>query len=152
MSPSQTAQVVVKTLWEKFFMYYGMSEKLLSDQGRNFESQLVSELCALTNIKKLCTTPYHLQMNRQYEHFNATLISMLGTLPPHAKQNWQEQVATLTHAYNCTQSNATGFSPYFLMYQHHHNLPIDIELGVQTLDISGASTHKYIEKLQNRLK
>ena len=69
-------------------MHYGMPEKLLSDQGRNLESQLLSDLCALTNVKKLCTTPYHPQMNGQCECFNVTLILMLGTLPPNAKQNW----------------------------------------------------------------
>ena len=42
---------------------------------------------------------------------------MLGTLPTHAKKNWQEWMATLTHAYNCTVSSVTGFSPYFLMLQ-----------------------------------
>ena len=52
---------------------------------------------------------------------------MLGTLPPDAKQNWQDQVATITHAYNCIQSSATGFSPYFLMYGHSPNFPIDTE-------------------------
>ena len=83
----QTVQVVVKTLWEKFFMYCGIPEKLLSDQGKNFESQLVLELCALTNVKKLHTTLYRPQTNGQCECFNATLISMLGTLPPNAKQN-----------------------------------------------------------------
>ena len=39
VTPSQTAQVVARTLWENFFMHYGMPEKLLNDQGRNFESQ-----------------------------------------------------------------------------------------------------------------
>ena len=102
VTSSQTVQVVVKTLWQKFFMHYGMPEKVLSDQGRNFESQLVSELCAPTNVKKLCTTLYHLQMNGQCKCFNVTLILTLGTLPPNAKQNWQEQIAALTHAYNCT--------------------------------------------------
>ena len=38
------------------------------------------------------------------------------------------------------------------MFGHHPNLPIDIEFGVWTLDILGTSTHKYIQKLQNRLK
>ena len=38
MTPSQTASVVAKILWDKFFMYYGIPEKILSDQGRNFES------------------------------------------------------------------------------------------------------------------
>ena len=81
-------------------MHYGMPKKLLSDQGRNFESRLVLELCALTNVKKLHTTQYHPQTNRQCKHFHATLILMLGMLPPNAKWNCQEQVATLTHAYN----------------------------------------------------
>ena len=38
------------------------------------------------------------------------------------------------------------------MYGCHPNLPTDIEFGVQTPDISGTSTHKYIQKLQTRLK
>ena len=41
---------------------------------------------------------------------------------------------TLTHAYNCTRNNATGFSPYFLMYGRQTLLPIDIEFGVFTPD------------------
>ena len=65
--------------------------------------------------KKLCTSPYHPETNGQCECFNATLINMLGTLPTHAKMNWQEWVATLMHAYNSTVSSVTAFSPYFLM-------------------------------------
>ena len=62
VTSSQKVHEVVKTLWEKFFIHYRMPEKLLSDQGRNFESQVVSELCTLTNVKKLHTTLYHPQM------------------------------------------------------------------------------------------
>ena len=58
---------------------------------------------------------------------------MLGMLPIHVKKNWQEQVATLTHAYNCTVSPVTGFSPYFLMFGRTPKLPLDIELGVSLI-------------------
>ena len=58
VTSSQTASVVVKTLWDKFFMYYGIPEKILSDQGKNFESSLIAELCKLTGVKKLRTTRY----------------------------------------------------------------------------------------------
>ena len=58
ITSSQKAPVVAKTLWDQFFVHYGFPEKILSDQGRNFESQLISELCELTQIKKLRTTPY----------------------------------------------------------------------------------------------
>ena len=33
VTPSKTAQVVARTLWEKFFMHYGMPEKLFSDKA-----------------------------------------------------------------------------------------------------------------------
>ena len=49
----------------------------------------------------------------------------------------QEWISTLVSAYNSTVSNATGFSPYFLMYGCHPWLPIDIEFGVTQVDISG---------------
>ena len=43
ITSSQKAPVVVKTLWDHFFVHYGFPEKILSDQGRNFESlQLVN--------------------------------------------------------------------------------------------------------------
>ena len=53
VTSSQTALVVAKTLWDKFFMYYGIPEKILSDQGKNFESSLIAELCKLTGVKKI---------------------------------------------------------------------------------------------------
>ena len=81
-------------------MHYGLPEKILSDQGCNFESKLIAELCELSKTKKLCTTPYRPQSNGQCEQFNVTLISMIGTLPTEAKINWQEQIPTLVHAYN----------------------------------------------------
>ena len=35
---SQTAQTTAKTLWDNFIVHYGLPKKMLSDQGRNFES------------------------------------------------------------------------------------------------------------------
>ena len=86
------------------------------------------------------------------ECFNQTLINMVGTLPTHAKKNWQEWVSTLVIAYNSTVSNAAGFSPYFLMYGHHPQLPIDIEFGVTQIDISRPTHENYVKKIKARLK
>ena len=59
---------------------------------------------------------------------------MLGTLPTHAKKNWQEWIATPAHAYNCTVSSITGFSPYFLMFGRTPKIPLDVEMGVTLVD------------------
>ena len=102
--PKQTVLCVTKTLWEIFLVHYGWPEKIITDQGKSFENQLVKELCDLAEVQKLHTIPYRSQTNGSCEWFNATLINMLGTLPPHAKKSLSEWVATLTHAYNCTMS------------------------------------------------
>ena len=128
ITPTQKAAVVTKTLWEKFLVHYGLPEKILMDQGCNFESNLVKELCNLGKVKKLHTTPYRLETNGQCEHFNSTLITMLGTLPPESKQNWPQMVSPLIHAYNCSKSNATSFSPYYLIYERHPLLPLTLSL------------------------
>ena len=43
-NPVHTLNAGAKTLWDQFFVHYGFPEKILLDQGRNFESQLISEL------------------------------------------------------------------------------------------------------------
>ena len=53
VTKSQTASVVASTLWEHLFIHYSFPEKIMSDQGHNFESKLISELCHLTQVKKL---------------------------------------------------------------------------------------------------
>ena len=109
-------------------------------------------MCELAQVKNFHTSPYHPKTNGQHEHFNATLINMLGTLPTHAKKNWQEWITTLTHAYNCTVSSVTGFSPYFLMFGWTPKIPLDIEMGVMLIDQEQTSYQNYAKKLQTRLK
>ena len=152
ITSSQEAPVVAKTLWDQFFVHYGFPEEILSDQGRNLESQLISDLCELTQVKKLRTTPYRPEGNGSCVQFNRTLISMLGILPDDFKSKWPQHISTLVYAYNCTHSNITGFSPYYLLYGRHPLLPIDIEFGVFIPELSEVVTYKYIQNLKKRLE
>ena len=77
---SQTALITARDLLDNFIIHYGLPKKILSDQGRNFEDELIADLCRLMWTQKLRTSPYHPQTNGQCERFNSTLISMLGTL------------------------------------------------------------------------
>ena len=149
---SQTAKVTAKVLWHNFICHYGFPEKFISDQGRNFESQLIADLCKLAKVKKIRTSPYHPMTNGQCERFNRTLCDMLGTLETEEKADWKAFLHTLTHAYNCTRNSSTGFSPFYLMFGRHPRLPVDVAFGIHRIGEGVTfSTSKYVDWLQRHL-
>ena len=151
-SKTQTAQATARILWDNFICHYGFPEKFISDQGRNFESDLIKELCKIAGVKKLHTTPYHPQGNGQCERFNSTLCNMLGTLSEKEKSDWKSYLGCMTHAYNCTKHASTTYSPYYLMFGRHPRLPIDVEFGLPKSNSGdNSSKSRYIQKLRRRL-
>ena len=151
-SKTQTAQATARILWDNFICHYGFPEKFISDQGRNFESDLIKELCKIAGVKKIHTTPYHPQGNGQCERFNSTLCNMLGTLSEEGKSDWKSHLGCMTHAYNCTKHASTTYSPYYLMFGRHPRLPIDVEFGLNKPNCSdNSSKSRYIQKLRRRL-
>lgn len=146
----QKSKTVAKALWNNFFIHYGFPERLHSDQGRDFESALIKDLCMLLGIKKTRTTPYHPRGN-PVERFNRTLLEMLGTLEEGDKVRWREFVQPLVHAYNCTKNDTTGYSPYQLMFGRQPRLPVDIAFGLSPEGSSKLSHSEYVKKLTESL-
>ena len=60
-SKIQRTLVTAKLLWNNFILHYGFPSKIITDQGRNFESELIENLCQVAGVKKLRTSPYHPQ-------------------------------------------------------------------------------------------
>lgn len=93
---NQSAQTTARVLYENFICHYSFPTRLHSDQGRNFESRVIKELCKIAGVGKTRTTPYHPMGNGMVERFNQTLIGMLGTLDVEQKADWKSYVKPLT--------------------------------------------------------
>ena len=116
VTKDQMAKVLAKVLYEKFIMVFGMPAKLLNDQGANFTSALVEELCAAFGIQKCRTTAYHVQCNGQVEWFHQMLFRMLCKLTADKKVQWEQHLPELLQAYYSARSVVTGYSLHYLMF------------------------------------
>ena len=117
-------------LWNNFIIHYGFPTKMISDQGSNFESKLMANLCQVAVVQKLRTSSYHPQTNGQCEQFNSSLLNMLGTLTPEQKKDSKTYVPAMVHVYSYTRNAATGYIPYYLLFGREPRLPIGC--GVRT--------------------
>ena len=121
----QTAVTVASKLRDCWFNVYGIPSRLHSDQGRNFEADLIKELCRMYGITKSRTTPYHAQGNGQTERFNKTLCNLIKSLETCQRRRWPELLPHLVFIYNTTPHRVTGLAPYTLMFGREPEIPLD---------------------------
>ncbi|KAL5007617.1 hypothetical protein ScPMuIL_016423, partial [Solemya velum] len=122
---NQNAETVAECL-VSLFSRVGVPKEILSDQGSNFMSDLMKELCRLLSIKKLSSTPYHPQTNGLVEKFNGTLKTMLKTYAMSESRNWDKHLPYVLFAYREVPNETTGFSPFELLYGRHIRGPLEI--------------------------
>ena len=67
ITKDQKASTVAKCLYEGFISTFGAPEKIITDQGKGFTSEVITKLCTQFGVGKTMTTPYYPQGNGQVE-------------------------------------------------------------------------------------
>ena len=131
--PDQEATTVAAKLVDEVYCRFSPPEQLHSDQGRQFESELIREICRILRITKSRTTPYHPQSDGLVERFNRTLKHMLATTLRDHPFDWENRLRKVCMAYNTSVHSSTGYSPFYLMFGREARLPLDIVFGTKKL-------------------
>jgi transposase InsO family protein len=149
-TPNQEATTIADLLIDQFISRFGVPLEIHSDMGRNFESNLVSLICAKLGINKTRTTPYRPQSDGQTERFNRTLLDALAKCSD-SQTNWDLNIPLLCLYYRATVHASTGTTPALLMLGRELRLPVHL-IFPPTEVSSSESYPEYVDKLEERIQ
>lgn len=116
-------------------------------------SKLVQSLCSLFNVKRHHTSAYHPQTNASCERRNSTLLQGLRAYINKEQTNWPDLLPGISMAYRATPSNATSFSPYYLLYGREMRTPIEVTISPEQHQPGNlGDLNSYIQNVQNALE
>lgn len=148
---TKSAKCVADKVFNDYALKWGFPQRLHHDMGGEWENQLFAQLKKNCGVMGSRTTPYHPQGNGQVERMNRTLLQMLKTLTKKQKSNWKESLNKLMFAYNCTRSEVTGFSPFYLLFGRSPRLPVDLLFGL-TPETGTADHKEYMRKWKAQMQ
>ncbi|XP_072037234.1 uncharacterized protein [Amphiura filiformis] len=133
----------------------GFPREVLSDQGRQFTSEVMAEVNRLLSIRQLTTTAWHPMTNGMCERFNGVLKASLRKMCEERPRDWDRYINALLFAYRETPHASTGFSPFDLLYGRSVRGPLGMLKEFWTGQIEEPetkTTFEYVLDLQDRLQ
>ena len=137
------------------YSHRAILEEVLSDQGAQFISDCMKEVCKLLGVLQSTTTPYHPMCTGVVEKFNGTLKKMVRRLCRQQPKQWHRYINALLFAYREGPQDSTQFAPFELMYGRTVREPMHILRDLWTKDIDEhevKSTYQFVMDLRERLE
>ena len=104
---------------------HGIPRSIISDRDPRFVSTFWRELFEQLQTTLRFSTANHPQTDGQTERTNRTLKQYIQLFANHKPNEWHNYIALAEIAYNSSTHSATGFSPFFIVYNQHPYLPLD---------------------------
>ncbi|KAH9109248.1 hypothetical protein AeMF1_015659, partial [Aphanomyces euteiches] len=124
--PDLKTSTFSRTLIDEVLCRFGVPNRLLSDCGSNFISELAETMYTTLGIHKLTSAPYHPQSQGLVERFNHTIIQMLKIFVNDHHTDWDIYLPRILFAYRTSYQETLGDSPYFCLFGRDPTLPLDL--------------------------
>ena len=146
--------MLANELAEKFSSYFcqhGPPDQLHTDQGTNFQSKTVAELCELWDVRQTRTTPYHPQSDGLSERTIRTCKQMMRCYAKANSTEWDLILPFLQYAFNTAVHSTTSCTPFELVYGRQARVPLDVIEPAEMIDL-GFTPEEYAENVEVLLK
>ena len=149
--PEQTAAATARTFFDGWISRFGVPRQVHTDQGRNFTSQLFTDLCKMLEATKTRTTPYRPSANGQVERYNQLILSYIRCQLEGEDCRWDEFLSPLGMSLRATINRNTGFTPNALQLGREIDLPLDIMFDLESKP-TWSSSAEYVRELNAKLR
>ncbi|GFS55149.1 hypothetical protein TNCV_4799041 [Trichonephila clavipes] len=123
--PNAIAKECAITLIEEVLLRYGIPRRLISDNGTQFVSAVMQQICYLLNIHQSLISVYHPQAN-PVERRNRDLKPRLAILVQDKHDCWSEKLPFIRFALNTTKCEMTGQTAAFLNFGRELRTPSEV--------------------------
>lgn len=150
---SINAKSVIKQLLH-LFTRVGIPHEIQTDQGTNFTSDLMNEICKELDVTKKVSTAYRPQTQGCLERFHQSFKSMMKKYCCETEKEWDENVDFLLFAVRECPQESLGYSPFELLYGRQIRGPLKVLKDSWFINPSEHSTRTvtdYIDQLKSRL-
>ncbi|KAI5633492.1 integrase core domain-containing protein [Phthorimaea operculella] len=111
-----TAVSVCKFLEDSVFLVHGIPQTVYLDNGSQFISKHTESLFERYKIPNIFFTPKYTPQINTVERYNRTIITCVSTYVDDDHRSWDIFLPKIQFAMNNSVSEATGFTPSFLVY------------------------------------
>ena len=157
-SRSKTSRACAHAFVKDWVCRYGCPERLLSDRGSEFRSDLFDHLTYVFGVKQCFTSGHHAQTNGKLERFRRYLKTCLvadaigrpwDLLEASGRSPWDAMFPLVMAAYNATPNPQTGYSPFETIYGKPFAYPGDSALK---MDFGHRIGHRELPSEHSRTK
>jgi len=125
------AQTTAEFIFTEIVCKLGMMERMLSDQGVNFEANVIKHLCKLLGTDKLHSSTYHAPGNGITERVNKSIKPALAKCVNDSHDDWDIYLPMAISAYNNSQHASIQMTPYEALFGRPSVLVSDVIMNNQ---------------------
>lgn len=128
---SFTAEITAVFVFNEIICKFGMVEQFLTDQGVNFESNLLKHLCILLGTDKLHTSTYHAAGNGITERLNKSIKPNIAKYVNDSHDDWDLFLPLAISAYNNSHHSSIRMTPFEALFGRKSVLVADVIMNHQ---------------------